>query len=307
MESWRNWAWAGIAAAAVSFSCARVGAQTLRILPEAELTGAEVEIEAVEIPAEDGVTPEPFVEEPQDWVESAIGPAEGEVYYEGDAGPPVMHGRHGRLRSHLARSQQHAEDLYSSLRAPERTRSWTNRPLSIGFFAGGIFGSELVSDRIDQESGFFTGGRMGWDFAERWGLETRIGFSDMNLRAEDPDVFLDKNDIFYWDADLMYYPWGESRLRPFLTVGLGMHQPDFVDDTGYRVKDTVFAAPFGFGFKYRIDQRIVLRFELQDNYAFAGGHDVEATNNISVTGGLEFRFGGRKKSYWPWDPGRTWW
>jgi len=306
MEAWRKWAWVGWTALAVALTCARGEAQSLRIMPADELADAEIEVEAVAIHDEEEPLAEPFVEEGQDWAESSIGPEEVEVYDEGGY-YPEGHPHGGRLRSHMARKREHMSDLYSRLRAPERTRSWTNRPMSIGLFAGGIFGSELVSGRIDQESGFFTGGRVGWDFAERWGLETRIGFSDMNLIAEDPNVFVDTNDIFYWDANMMYYPWGESRLRPFLTLGLGLHGADFIDETYYRVKDTLFSIPFGFGFKYRIDQRIAIRFEVQDNYAFAGGHDVEATNNISITGGMELRFGGRKKSYWPWDPGRTWW
>jgi hypothetical protein len=69
----------------------------------------------------------------------------------------------------------------------------------------------------------------------------------------------------------------------------------------------LFSVPFGIGFKYRIDQRLAIRFDLQDNYAFAGGNDVDAMNNISIVGGMELRFGGRRKNYWPWDPSRTWW
>jgi hypothetical protein len=312
MASWRKSAWACVAAIAALLPCAQATSQMLRILDDGEYEAEEVGYDEVIVEAEplmDDVGEEPLYETEGDWVDPSLPPPDAAEYelaneYASDgiaphAAPHRRH-RHGRAR-------HHGSELYERLRAPERTRSWTNRPYSIGWFAGGIFGSELISDRVDQESGFFTGGRLGWDFAESWGLETRVGFSDMNLRAEDPDVFIDKNDIFYWDINWMYYPWGEARLRPFLSIGLGMHQPDFVDDTGYRVKDTVFAVPFGMGFKYRIDQRVVLRFDLQNNYAFAGGHDVEATNNIAVMGGIELRFGGRKKSYWPWDPGRTWW
>jgi hypothetical protein len=284
--------------------CAPARSQMLRILPEAELTGAEIELEP--IPTEPPLESEgPWSEDEQQWAESEIA-AESDAYAE--EGYVAPHHRHrGRLRSRLAHSRHDAAELYERLRAPERTQSWTNRPLSIGGFVGGVFGTDLVGSRVSQEPGFFTGGRLGWDMAETWGLETRIGLAEMNLRGVDDSVFLDKNELFVWDADLMYYPWGESRLRPFLTVGLGFQQTDFVDDTGYRAKDMLFAIPFGMGFKYRVDQRIALRFELQDNFAFAGGHDIDSQNNISITGGFELRFGGRKKNYWPWDPSRTWW
>jgi hypothetical protein len=170
-----------------------------------------------------------------------------------------------------------------------------------------MFGTDLIANRVQQEPGTFVGGRLGWDFGESWGIEGRLGGVEMNLKPAVDSVFLDKNELFLVDANVMYYPWEESRLRPFLTLGLGLQQTDFVDDTGYRVKDKLFSIPFGIGFKYRIDQRLAIRFDLQDNYAFAGGHDVDAMNNISIVGGMELRFGGRRKNYWPWDPSRTWW
>ncbi len=305
MACWRELLTALLAGFTAASLCAPATAQTLRILPGGQLTNAEVEIEAVPIEPETLSEP-PFVEPQPDWVESDLAPVEESEIplesYETRGGQ-----RHRPLRHRFHQTRHDASELYERLRAPERARSWTNRPVSVGGFIGGMFSTELISGRVDQEPSFFTGGRLGWDVSESWGLETRLGLAETNLRGENASVFLDKNELTVWDADLMYYPWGESRLRPFLSLGLGFLQHDFVDDTGVRVKDTLFAIPFGLGFKYRIDQRLAIRFDLQDNFAFAGGHDVESTNNISMTAGLELRFGGRKKNYWPWDPSRTWW
>jgi hypothetical protein len=305
MACWRNLSMALLAAIAALNTCAPGVGQSLRILPEIQQTNAEVEIEAV--PADqEPLTEAPFVEPEQDWVTSEFAPDEDYEAYE-DECPPGVRGAGHRLRRRWHHTRHDASELFERLRAPERTRSWTNRPLSISSFVGGMFGTELISGRVDQEPGVFVGGRIGWDFAEYWGLETRLGLVEMNLRAEDPAVFLDKNEVTAWDFDFMYYPWGESRLRPFLTLGLGLLQHNFTDDTGYRAKDTLFAIPIGIGAKYRIDQRLALRFDLTNHYAFAGGHDIESTNNIAITAGLELRFGGRRKSYWPWEPSRTWW
>lgn len=305
MSCWREMLTGLLAGFAAAWLCAPTSAQMLRILPGGQLTRADVEVEAVPNEPETLSAP-PFVEPQPDWAETDLAPIEdSEVPLESYAGPGGQ--SHRPLRRQWHRTRHDAAELYERLRAPERARSWTNRPVSFGGFIGGMFSTELIGGRVEQEPSFFTGGRLGWDASETWGLETRLGLAEMNLRGENDAVFLDKNELTIWDADLMYYPWGESRLRPFLTLGLGFLQHDFVDDTGVRVKDTLFAIPFGLGFKYRVDQRLALRFDVQDNFAFAGGHDIDSTNNIAVTAGVEIRFGGRKKNYWPWDPSRTWW
>jgi hypothetical protein len=87
---------------------------------------------------------------------------------------------------------------------------------------------------------------------------------------------------------------------------MGLSDVDFVDNQNRRIHETVFQLPFGLGVKYRWNSRIAFRAELLDNVSFAGG-DVDVMHNVSVTAGLEYRFGGRsKKTYWPWNPSRTW-
>ena len=48
------------------------------------------------------------------------------------------------------------------------------------------------------------------------------------------------------------------------------------------------------------------RFDVIDNLAFASG-PLDTMNNISLTFSVEVRFGGVRRSYWPWNPGRHLW
>ena len=64
----------------------------------------------------------------------------------------------------------------------------------------------------------------------------------------------------------------------------------------------LFTIPFGMGLKYQLREYLVARVEVLDNWAMAG-RTLDTMHNVSGTVGLEFRFGGRRKSYWPWYPG----
>ena len=65
--------------------------------------------------------------------------------------------------------------------------------------------------------------------------------------------------------------------------------------------------PFGFGLKVRcIRDWLALRLEMLDNVAF-GSAGLDTMHNITLTGGVEVRFGGPRKSYWPWNPDRYLW
>jgi len=43
---------------------------------------------------------------------------------------------------------------------------------------------------------------------------------------------------------------------------------------------------------------------LMDNIVYGAGA-VDTTNNVSLTTGVEMQFGGVRRSYWPWNPGRV--
>jgi hypothetical protein len=222
-------------------------------------------------------------------------------------GYPLLSACRTWIGCHRPRLGERLSQLIFVGKQPLRTESWLNRPLSASGFAGGLWGDDVIAGQVDSQSGFFAGFRFGWDFDHRWAVETRFGFTELNLQDPLGGSQLDTADIFLWDASLLYYPWGQTRWRPYFIVGSGFADIDFVNDAGSRVKDTVLGLPFGGGLKVRLNRRMALRFEFLDNVAFGSAHGMGTMHHISLTGGIELRFGGRRTSYWPWSPDRNWW
>jgi len=219
-------------------------------------------------------------------------------------------------------------DRQGSLGEPLMFESWRYRPFSAGFFVGMLQGCALVDDWVGGNQGFFGGYRLGWDYHDYWGCEMRFGFGNValydsarakaaqqeaddakGLAADDP--FRQRFDrhrdctTFVWDVSLLYYPWGDSPWRPYLTAGLGTASVEFIDRLSTRYSETAFATPVAIGVKYRYNDWAALRFECADNIAF--GNSFNTLHHVSLTGGVEVRFGGSRVAYWPWHPGRHYW
>ncbi|MDZ4818247.1 MAG: hypothetical protein SGJ20_04655 [Planctomycetota bacterium] len=182
--------------------------------------------------------------------------------------------------------------------------SWQNRPFFAGVFIGGFDGDTLVDGEINQGVGFMSGIRLGWDYDTYWGVETRLAFVETGLDfLNAPWIDSTGNQVILWDGSLVYYPWGDSRWRPYIQAGVGLLDNDFVDNVGFRRSEAVLSVPWGFGLKYRQTDWITMRLDFTDNVAFGGkaGY-VSMMNNLSLSGGVEFRLGGVRKSYYPWNP-----
>ncbi len=190
---------------------------------------------------------------------------------------------------------------------PLTAGSWLNRPYYVGGFIGGLGGDTLVENEIKSNGGFFWGGNLGWDYDPYWGIEMRLAFSSQGLDYL-TNAFIDNqyNDLILWDTSLLYYPWGDARWRPYFKLGFGFADFDYVDAIGFRRSEMVYEMPFGFGMKYRVNQYWTWRFDVTDNLIFGGNAGLETQNQFSLAGGLEYRFGGRRQSYWPWNPSRRW-
>jgi hypothetical protein len=202
---------------------------------------------------------------------------------------------------------------------------WTARPLSVGAFAGGMVGGPLVNDWDGTTSGFDGGWRLGWDVDPSWGTEMRFAFASLGMydtfRAQQALIAADNarglapNDpqrhrfdqrnaeIFQWDVDIVYYPWRETRLRPYVLAGIGLSDINFGDRLGNGDHVTCLALPLGIGLKYLCNENFAVRLDLLDDIAMSNAH-LETQNNFSITGGLEMRFGGSRKVYWPFDVSR---
>lgn len=199
-------------------------------------------------------------------------------------------------------------------------QQWRFRPFSFSAFMGAVSGSPLIDDWVAQGSGYLGGYRLGWDWSVYWGCEMRLGFGWLDLadsqraidaqeRSNEPYLqHFDESrdsDLVVWDLDLLWYPWGDVRWRPYLMAGIGVAWVDFIDRLAVLRSDSAFELPLGAGVKYRWYDWLFLRFDVTDNIIF--GRHFDTVHDLSFTGGLEIRFGGPRTSYWPWNPGRYYW
>lgn len=181
---------------------------------------------------------------------------------------------------------------------------WHYRPFSVGLFMGPIVGSPLISDSIEQGTGFLGGARFGYDFDEDWGLEMRLASASFPVSGGYPiDGTQHSSDHFLWDIDFLYYPWEDAAIRPYVLMGIGTARIKFADQLGNDLNRIMVGMPIGVGVKLRLSDWFIFRIECLDNVAFAGGSNFGTQQNFSITGGLEIRFGRPHIQYWPWNPG----
>ena len=107
-------------------------------------------------------------------------------------------------------------------------------------------------------------------------------------------------------VSLMYYPWGDSLFRPYWRLGIGATDIDYPTDQGHRRDETLWTFPIGVGLKYPIRRFLAARAELTDQLAL-GNDGVATQHDLTLTFGLEWRFGAHPRSYWPWNPSRHIW
>lgn len=187
--------------------------------------------------------------------------------------------------------------------------SWLNRPYSLGFFMGGMFLDSPISGITQGQPGFMYGGRFGWDFGPSFGVETRLLGADPGLHDPASKIDLPTAHVFAWDLNWLWYWTGDTRWRPYFSLGMGLFKMGYLTPAGIqggKQNNTALEMPFGFGLKYRHSTRLAMRFDVLDNLTFAhGGQD--SMNNFSLTAGLEWRYGGgSRRNYWPWNPGHNW-
>ncbi|MCH7728887.1 MAG: hypothetical protein IH991_20735, partial [Planctomycetes bacterium] len=163
-------------------------------------------------------------------------------------------------------------------------------------FIGGLFGDELVNNAADQEGGVFSGVRVGWDFDHFWGFEGRLGFADPTVENS-----AQKAVVQFFDFHVLYYPWGDAKWRPFFSVGSGIARYTFSIPAVAAASEVVYHLPLGVGVKYYFHKPVALRFGLTDNLAF-GSNNLSTINNFSLTGSIEWHFGGKRRTYYPYEP-----
>lgn len=181
---------------------------------------------------------------------------------------------------------------------PLLSGSWLNRPYSFGVLFGLIAGDEVLPGNVDQGTDLIGGYRLGWDLNHFWGIETRLAFAALDLDNEIGNNDLGTGDALFWDVDALYYPWGDSRWRPYFSMGLGLANFKFTDPAGKLHRQDRLGLPIGIGIKHRFRPWFVLRADLTDNIGLGSG----TLHNVSFIFSTEIRFGGERVSYWPWMP-----
>jgi len=184
--------------------------------------------------------------------------------------------------------------------------SWRNRPLYFGTFVGGVILHDLQAGRVFQNDTAFLGLRLGVDFDHYWGLEGRWAFARAELFDETGAPLPDPSRDYFADVSLLYYPLGDARWRPYLIGGIGFSTFRFNNDLGQSIHDSTFSLPVGFGLKYFYGPWFSLRFDFVDNFS-VGNERLSGQHNIGLMAGAEFRFGGRRQSYYPWHNNTAYW
>jgi hypothetical protein len=184
--------------------------------------------------------------------------------------------------------------------------SWLNRPYYVGADIGTVWLTRPVNDRMTEDVDMFGDVFGGCDWDYYWGTELAVHRATpelINERARDAD----RGDrLMEWTASLMYYPWGDSMFRPYWRCGIGATDIDFPTDGGHRRDEELWTIPIGIGLKYPVRHWLAARAEFADQLAL-GNDGVATQHNVTLTFGLEWRFGARPRSYWPWNPSRHIW
>ena len=222
------------------------------------------------------------------------------VYWHDPALKPFDWVRHFGFRH----SSTHGRHIGRGL--PLEGTSWKNRPYHVDWFTGPILNDDLVKNSVALDNELFGGFRVGWDFDYYWGIEARFGWANPNVQFTEPQPVADNGSYFVSDVDLIYYPWGDTKVRPYMLLGAGLARIDFVDDAEVNFNTTLFTMPFGGGVQFRQFSWLLWRLEVLDNLSF-GADGVDTMHNVSLTAGMEFRFGSRPQSYWPWRSSRKIW
>ena len=189
---------------------------------------------------------------------------------------------------------------------PLEGTSWLNRPLSAGWGAGVLWSDDPQEGHVDLDPGFYGTYRFGWDYDYYWGLEARLAQSTAPTYNRDYNQPDRTADITLGDISVLWYPTGDSRLRPYVLLGLGFQHFNFRDHNFKVVNTSCFSMPIGLGVKYMVSPWFALRLELTENWA-VGNDQLDMMHNVALSGGVEIRFGGHRPSYWPWNPNRRIW
>jgi len=119
---------------------------------------------------------------------------------------------------------------------------------------------------------------LGYHFTRNWAAEGLFNFVDSENDPGGGDV-----NAFLYRLEGLYHFFPDKKLVPFLAAGIG----GITMDPNVGPNDTDFLADYGAGLKYFITDKIALRGDVRHIIPFD-----KVQNNVMVTAGLAFLFGG---------------
>lgn len=167
--------------------------------------------------------------------------------------------------------------------------SWSALPHTAGFYIGGLDGAQSVNSHLTHQWGTTFGLRFGIDYDYHWGIEKRFGFASLETREAHTQL-REQTELEFGDVDLYFYPWGDSRWRPYMLTGIGVSRYNHEDGQGHLEK-YLLTSPFGIGLKRLVGNGLNMRMEIADNLLIGRGN-VGSMNNMSLSAGAEFRYHG---------------
>ncbi|MEO0530318.1 MAG: outer membrane beta-barrel protein [Planctomycetota bacterium] len=184
---------------------------------------------------------------------------------------------------------------------PLRGTSWRNRPFAVSLDGGGLFMGDRVAANVRANNDLFGAIGVGWDLDHYWGTQVRVGWSTPTLLNTLQTSLPTDDNLFITDLSLLYYPWGDSRLRPYYRFGVGLTDIEYTNDNGLGQHEMLFTLPLAVGLKYQQNRHMAWRLEFADSIAF-GQNESSTLNNFTISAGVEWRFGGTPSGYWAWAP-----
>ena len=184
--------------------------------------------------------------------------------------------------------------------------SWMNRPYYLGVGLGPIWLTRPMGPHVTLDTDTYANFVVGWDWEYYWGSEFEFGYATPEVRNRLQWDAHRGDRLHHFSYNLFYYPWGDSALRPYWRFGLGGSEFDYPTDDGHRIDEVLLTFPWGIGVKYPFRKTWAIRTEVVDYWSI-GHSNVDTQHNIAWTFGIEWRFGVRSKSYWPWNPTNEIW
>jgi hypothetical protein len=184
--------------------------------------------------------------------------------------------------------------------------SWLNRPYYLGGDIGTVWLTRPINNDLTTDIDTFGGVFAGCDWDYYWGTELAVNRATPEIINETARHAKRGDTLMEETVSLMYYPWGDSLFRPYWRLGIGATEIDYPIDAHHRRDETLWTFPIGIGLKYPIRRYLAARAEFTDQLA-VGNDGVATQHDLTLTFGLEWRFGAHPRSYWPWNPSRHIW